>query len=316
MKPLRVFWKITKWSGLAILLGTLILSAVYLYPVLPDPEPGFLVRKGHIVNVQTTREWQQFDNHFQELTLASDSGLQVEISVRRPSRHSSPRPLVIILGGYGTGRHATELISTPQDVVIASLTYPYSGDKRMSGIGLLENIPHIQQAMLDITPAILLSLDYLYQQDYVDQQQVELAGVSLGAFFVAIPAALDKRIRRVWFVQGAGDPETIFDYRMVHRIESPWWRRQVASLIALLGNVHHLTPERWVSRIPPRQVVAINSRQDTTFPVSSVKALHDAIQTPREIIWLEGEHVMPSRQNVVKQLTDLVLARVKLGIQK
>lgn len=314
MNLLRVFWQISKWTGLAILLCILILSAVYLYPVLPDPEPGFLARKGNIANIQTTREWQQFNNHFQELTLTSDSGLQVQISVRRPSPHSAPRPLVMILGGYGTGRHATELINTPQDVVIASLSYPYAGDKRMSGIGLLENIPHIQQAMLDITPAILLSLDYLLQQDYVDQRQVELAGVSLGAFFVAIPAALDQRIRRVWFVQGAGDPETIFDYRMMHRIESPWWRHQVAALIALIGNVHHLTPERWVSRIPPRQVVAINSRQDTTFPVSSVQALHDAIQMPCEIIWLEGEHVMPSRQNVVKQLTDIVLARVKQGI--
>jgi len=315
MKPLRFFWRITKWTGLAFLLAVLILSGVYLYPVLSDPEPGFLARKGKISNIQATREWQQFGDRFQELTLTSDTGLQVEVSIRRSAHHSTPRPLVIILGGYGTGRHATELITTPQDVVIASLSYPYAGDRRMSGIGLLENIPHIQQAMLDITPAILLTLDYLLEQNYVDDRRVELAGVSLGAFFVAIPGALDKRIRRVWFVQGAGDPQSIFAYRLQKRIDSPWMRDQVAALIALVGNVHYLTPEHWVGRIAPRQVVAINSRQDTSFPAASVKALHDALQAPREIIWLEGEHVMPSRQNVVKQLTDLVLSRVKEEIR-
>ena len=315
MKPLRAFWQISKYTGMAFLLAILILSVVYLYPVLPDPEPGFLARKGNIANVQTTREWQQFDNHFQELTLTSDSGLQVEISVRRPSTHSASRPLIIILGGYGTGRHATELIDTPQDMVIASLSYPYGGDNRMTGIGLLLNIPHIQQAMLDITPAILLTLEYLLQQDYVDKQQVELAGVSLGAFFVPMAAVLDKRVQRLWLVQGAADPETIFAYRMQNSRKPKWWRNQLAGLLAIIGNVRHLTPELWLSKVSPRPVIVINSRQDVSFPQSSVKALHTALHDPYEIIWVEGEHVTPSRKSVIKQLTDIVLARMKHGIQ-
>ena len=314
MKPLRILWRTGKWAALVTLLGALILAGFYLYPVLQDPEPGFLLRKGELLGAQTTREWQQFENQFQELTLTSDSGLAVEVSIRRPIVMSSPRPLVLILGGYGTGRHATELIDTPQDAVIASLSYPYAGDRDMDGFGLMKNIPHIQQAMLDITPATLLTLDYLLQQDYVDKNQVELAGVSLGAFFIAIPGALDQRVQRVWFVQGAGDPQTLFAYRLQRSIESEWWRDQVASLIALLGNVHHLTPERWVGRISPRHVVAINSRQDVTFPSATVKVLHDAIKEPREIIWLEGEHIRPSRHSVVKQLTDVVLTHVKQGI--
>lgn len=290
------------------------LSAIYLIPVLPDPEAGFLPRKGVLIDTQTTREWQQFGDRFQEQTLTSDSGLQVQISIRRPARMTAPRPLVIILGGYGTGRHAAELIKTPQDIVLVSLSYPYSGDRTMTGIGLLKNIPHIQQAMLDITPAILLTLDYLLQQDYVDQRQVELVGISLGAFFVTIPAALDERVKRLWLVQGAGDPQAIFAYRLEKSLESAWWRNQLAGLIAIIGNVHHLTPERWLSRVAPRRVVIVNSRGDTTFPPAAVKSLHEATYEPREIIWLEGEHVKPSRQDVVLQLTDLVLTRIKQGI--
>jgi len=252
MQLLRFVRRTTKWFLLIFLLGFLCLVAIYLYPVLPNPEPDFLPRKGNLVETRMTREFERYAADFQDVTLVSDSGLQVEINVRRPQHSTGPRPVVVILGGYGTGRTATELIDSEQDVVIVSLNYPYHGDRRMKGIPLLINIPHVQQALFDITPATMLTLDYLLQQPYVDHKQVELVGVSLGAFFVAMPGAMDTRFTRVWFVQGSGDPQTLFAYRLRKNIDSPWLRNQIAGLIALIGNVHHLTPERWVGRISPR----------------------------------------------------------------
>jgi len=314
MNLLRIFRRIIKWAIAVSLLVFVSLAGFYLYPVIPDPEPDFLPRKGQLIDSRMTREFVRHNAVFQDYTLTSDSGLSVEVNIRRPRNFTKPRPLVIILGGYGTGRRATELVDSEQDAVIVSLNYPYEGDRRMEGISLLFNIPHVQQALFDIAPATMLTLDYLLQQPYVDHQQVELAGVSLGAFVAAIPGAMDTRVTRVWLVQGAGDPKALFAYRLEKSIGSPWWRDKVAGLIALIGNVHHLTPERWVGRISPRPVIAVNSRQDVTFPPGTVKALHDAIKEPREIIWIEGEHVRPSRHNVVRQLTDIVLSRVDQGM--
>lgn len=315
MKLLRILRQTIKWVFITALLGLIVLAGIFIFPVLSDPEPDFLPRKGNLIDTRVTREFVRYNAVFQDVTLVSDSGLQVEINVRRPQHGAGPWPVVVLLGGYGTGRTATELIDSEQDVVIVSLNYPYGGDRRRSGIPLLMNIPHVQQGELDVTPATMLTLDYLLQQPYVDAKRVELAGVSLGAFFVAIPGAIDTRFTRVWVVQGAGDPEALFAYRLEREIDSAWWRDKVAALIALIGNVHHLAPERWVGRISPRPVVVVNSRQDVTFPSATVKALHDAVREPREIIWIEGEHVKPSRHNVVRQLTDVMLARVKQGVK-
>jgi len=300
------------WLLLIAILGLLSLSLYYLIPVLPNPESDYLPRKGNLIDAKVTRSWRAYSNEFQEISLTSDSGLKVDISIRRPG--NSPRPVVFILGGYGTGRTAIELIHSEQNMVVVSLSYPYEGTRDVSGLGLLKNIPHIQQSELDVTPAILLTLDYLLQQDYVDKNQVELVGVSLGAFYIAPAAVLDKRVSRVWFVQGAGDPERFFAYVLKKNFESEWVRKRLATLIALIGNVHHLAPEHWIKRISPRPVIVINSRGDPTFPIESVLALHNSLGDPNEIIWLDGGHVKPSEAGIIKQLTDIVLERIEKGI--
>lgn len=292
-----------KWTFFTVLLLPVVIIGIYLYPVILDPERGFWQRKGELISNTQTRRWQQGAESYEEITLTSSSGLVVEITVRRPQRISGPLPLMILLGGYGTGRHAAELVSESYPLVMASLSYPYGGDRRMEGVALLCNVPHMQQALLDITPAVLLTLDYLLIRADVDAKQVELVGVSLGAFFAAMPGAIDKRFTRVWFMQGAGDPQTLFDYRLEKDIASPWWRDKVA-------NVHHLAPEHWVGRIAPRPVVVVNSRGDVAFPLRSVTALHTALGEPHEIIWLEGEHVRPSRHGVVQQLSELIISRI------
>lgn len=313
MNLLRLVWRIIKWLAAGTLLLLILVCGYYLYPVIPDPESRFVERKGQLASAQLTREKTQAGAIYKEYTLRSTSGLTVDISVRLPGSMNAPLPLVVLLGGYGTGRHATELITRPVDMVVASLSYPYGGDRRMQGVGLLKNIRHIQNAMLDITPATLLTLEFLLQQPYVDQHQIELVGVSLGAFFATIPAALDQRIHRLWLVQGAGDPKAIFAYRMESNIKSVWWRDKLAAVIALIANVHHLTPEYWTARVSPRPIVVINSRADPTFPEQSVKVLHQSLREPYEVIWLEGGHVKPSEKGIIKQLSDVVFERIASG---
>ena len=184
----------------------------------------------------------------------------------------------------------------------------------MQGPGLFGNILHVQQTLRDVTPAIMLTLDYLLQLEHVDPAQVELVGVSLGAFLAPPAAALDERITRTWLVQGAGDPGSIYAYQLRDRVAWDAWRRVSAGLLALLSDVHHLAPEYWVGRIAPRPVVVINSRQDRAFPAENVHVLHDALAEPYEIIWLEeGGHVRPDETAIIQQLSNIVLARITSG---
>ena len=298
------------WTSVFVVVVTIVLFAILILPVIPDPAPSFMTRKGELQEIHKTKEWQAQGSRFYELTLGSTTDLRVDLTVRVSIETNSPRPLVLLLGGFRTGRRAAQLFSETNGVIVAALSYPYQGDAKPRGFSLLLNIPKIQQALLDTAPAVMLALDYLIKQPYVASSQIELVGVSLGAFFVSIPGALDQRIRRVWLVHGAGDPAAIFEYRLNEKIAYQPLRRFTAKLIAILSCSHYLKPERWVGQISPRPVIVVNTYNDAAFPHSSVAVLHQSLNEPFEIIWTKGGHVNPSRMDIVQQLASLVLKRI------
>ena len=296
---------------MAVVITLLLLPPLWLiWPILSDPSDGFFERKGRLERVEVTREWQTADSRYQNLALHSSSGLAVEAMIRRPLDAAGPRPLVILLGGYGTGRRAAQLVTEPAGVVVASISYPYQGERDIDGLSLLWNLDEIQQAMFDITPAVLLMLDYLAGQPYVDKQRIELVGVSFGAFFVSIPGAMDERFNRVWLVQGAADPEAIYEYMLRDRISFDPLRIVAAKLVYFVTGSGYLKPERWVGRISPRPVVVINSHDDTSYPPASVAKLHAALREPYRIRWLEGEHVTPGRTEIVRKISNQIVSSI------
>jgi dienelactone hydrolase len=172
------------------------------------------------------------------------------------------------------------------------------------------DVRQYQQTERDTTPAVLLALDYLLAQSFVDQQQVELVGVSLGAFFVSMPAALDKRVTRTWLVHGAGEPEKVIAHKLKDRIKNDVLRKFVAWASARLLAVESFRPENWLSRISPRKLVFINARDDEQLPLTSVEALHRSASQPYDVIWTEGQHIDTGRAEVVQNMVNLIMDRV------
>jgi dienelactone hydrolase len=169
----------------------------------------------------------------------------------------------------------------------------------------------VQTALLDSAPAVMLAMDYLAQQPYVDARRVELVGGSLGAFLVSVPGALDPRFRRVWLIHGAGDPRGVFAHLLEPYIGFGPLRELAAQLLALVTASQHLRPEKWVGRVAPRPIIVVNARGDESLPPASVAALHQALPAGSEIIWTEGPHVRPGRKTVVEGLVALVAERLR-----
>lgn len=300
-----------KYFVLLFILLLLILVVYFFLPVFSDPSTSFFQRKGEIVNAIKTREWQEGNNKFIDLSLKSSSGLMVDLTVLIPKEANTPRPLSIVLAGYGTGRRAPELISDSKGIVIAAISYPYYGDTKINDISqFISNVKKIQKGVIDTAPAVLLALEYLIKQPYVNPEKIELVGVSFGAFLASTPAALDNRIKRVWLVQGAADPASIFEYYLQNSLLNKSLRRIAASLLEFVIAGHYLKPELWVGKISPRPVIVINTRYDPTFPKESVATLHQSLGQPNEVIWLKGLHVTPGRKGVIQQLADLVFTRM------
>jgi dienelactone hydrolase len=287
-----------------------VVAATLVGPVLRDPTAGFVDRKGHLADVEVRASTRQGSSIVTELRLVADTGLAVDLAVRVPDGPDRPRPAILILGGKETGREAARLGGDIGDVVVAALSYPFAGDPKVKDLQAVLQLPSIQRAVLDTVPAILLATDYLLEQPCIDANRLELVGVSLGAFLVSPAGVLDTRIRRVWIVHGAGNPAEVIDYGLRNDIRIRPLRRMIASLVNVLAAGHYLAPERWVGRISPRPVIAINATDDERLPRTSVDTLHAALKEPNEIVWVDGAHVQPNRPEVIDLLRTEILERV------
>ncbi|RKZ61233.1 MAG: hypothetical protein DRQ44_11980 [Gammaproteobacteria bacterium] len=305
------WFRLALWSVLAL---CVIVPCYLLWSVLPelsDPSNEFYQRRGLLQSVDIEREWQEGRSIFRRITLHSDSGLKVQITTRFPQKRSAQGyPLVLILGGQRTGRDAVHHVSQQQPIALAAISYPHCDNWAGEGIKRFD-VRQYQQTVRDTVPAVLLALDYLFAQESVDKQQVELVGVSLGAFFVSIPAALDQRVTRTWLVHGAGEPEKVIAHKLKGRIQNDWLRKVAAWAGARLIAVESLRPENWLWRISPRKLVFINAKDDEEIPFTSVEALHRSASQPYEVIWTEGQHINTSRTEVVQGLVDLIMQRVQ-----
>jgi pimeloyl-ACP methyl ester carboxylesterase len=279
-------------------------------PDLNDPSKEFYQRKGLLQSIDIESEWPDGDSIFRRVTLHSDSGLKVEMTTRSPQQRTEQSfPLVLILGGDRTGRDAVYQVPQQLPVVLAAISYPGHDQWVVEGVKRYD-VRQYQQTERDTPPAVLLALDYLLAQESVDRQQVELVGVSLGAFFVSMPAALDQRVTRTWLVHGAGEPEKVIEHKLKDQIRNALLRKIVAWTSARLLAVETLRPENWLWRISPRKLVFINARDDEAMPLSSVLALHRSASQPYEVIWTEGQHIDTGRDEVVQGLVDLIMDRV------
>jgi fermentation-respiration switch protein FrsA (DUF1100 family) len=291
-------------------------ALVGIWWVERDPTPRFLARRSRLVESVVERRERAGGHLVERLRLRASSGLEVELAVKRPvdgGTRPEPlrRPLVVLLGGLETGRDAVDLVADTRGTVIAALSYPYRDDPtKLHGPRVLLAVPAARAAILDTPPAILLALDHLLAQPYVDPRRVEFVGVSLGATFAVVAGALDPRCRRVWSVHGAGDLRLLIASGLRRTI--PWapLREEVAALAYLCGAGPSVAPERWVGRIAPRPFVMLNGRDDERLPRRAILALYDRAREPKELVWLAGPHVEPERRQVVEDLVDRVLRRV------
>ena len=305
------WFRVVLWSFLGLCIVVPCYLVWLVLPDLSDPSNEFYQRKGLLQSIDIEREWQDGNSIFRHITLNSNSGLKVKMTMRLPlERTEKGLPLVFILGGERTGRDAVHLVSQQQPVILAAISYPSHENWAREGVKLIDIRPY-QQTVRDTAPAVLLALDYLLAQESVDEQQVELVGVSLGAFFVGIPAALDKRVTRTWLVHGAGEPEKVIAHKLKERIKIVFLRKAMAWASARLIAVESMRPENWLWRVSPRKLVFINAKDDEELPLSSVIALHRSASQPYEVIWTEGQHINTGRTEVVQGLVNLIMHRVQ-----
>lgn len=299
--------------GLTVIV-VLVLVAGVTY-LMRDPVPRFLERRSAIAGVTPGTPVLAGESSIQPVRLSATSGLTVEIAVRRHRADTvtgQRLPLVVILDGNVTAPEAARLVGEKPGVIIATLAYPFTGDPLPRSLALFGQIPAIRNGIHDTPPAIMLALDYLLRQPGVDPNRVEAVGVSLGAPFITIAGALDRRVTRVWAIHGYAGSRAQLSARMRSALPSDPLRRAAAAVADGIIGGPRLAPEKWVSRIAPRRFIMINARDDDRMPREAVDALYQSAADPKEMIWMPGGRVRPGSLTL-QQLIDIVVARVRAG---
>jgi dienelactone hydrolase len=236
--------------------------------------------------------------------------------VKRPAPAARPdgapeprRPVVLILGGHQRGRDAAKLVPDTRGHVVAAMSYPYRGpDRRLSPLALLRRAPEIRRAAFATPTAVQLALDWLLAQPYADTTRVEAVGASLGAPFMAVAAANDRRVTRLWLVHAAGLHWELLKHNTRTLIPVRPLREAADRAVYTYMAGRRFSPDVWVGRVAPRPVVMINALDDERLPRRAVQALYDSARAPKRLIWLPGKHVQGNRPEVVRALVATILA--------
>ncbi len=252
----------------------------------------------------------------QTVHLESSSGLSVDMRVLRPADTAGRKvPLVLLLGGYRTGKDAVDLVGEPRGIAWAAIDYPYHGNQSLSEFwASVAAIPAIQRAFLDSPAAVSLALEWLLQQPWVDTTNLELVGVSLGVPFAATAGAVDKRFTRVWLMHGGGDNGTWVMHNARDLIANKALRYFVShgTLFLVYGN--SFDTKRRIPQIAPRPVIIVAADDDDFVPRISQEPLIEAAASPHvELIWTEGRHIGPRRQNELRQLLEIITSRLAVA---
>lgn len=247
------------------------------------------------------------DRHrVESVRLTSNTGLEVSFRVLRPDVESPPRPVLVVLGGHRTGSQAVTLFDEIGGLAFVALDYPYDGPASVSGPGEFAAIlPQIRQALLDIPPAISLTLDWLRERDWADGDEIAMAGVSLGVPFAATAAARDERLSGLMLVHGAADNRKWLELNLTRAFETEWLRPPMATLMHWLAYGPLFDTPEHVAAVSPRPVVIVGARGDHRTPAAQTRRLYAAAREPKTLYWTEGGHVNPAAGEIIDHLVQI-----------
>ena len=303
---MRIITKVLSALKYLVLAVVLIITLAFIWLCWESSQPRedwFSERQGQIDTVHAEQSVTKFGQLSESVRLISNSGLQVSFRVIRKVHTDAPLPVFLVLGGHRTGSDAVELFGDVRDRAVVGMDYPYGGQDKVNGlIGTARMIPLARQAILDTTPAVLLVLDWLEEQAWVDQKRIIVIGASLGVPFAASAAARDQRIRSIVLVHGAADNRLWLKVEVARRIDTEILHSPLATILYWLAYGPVLDTSENIAAVSPRPVLIIGAREDERTPYSQVELLFETAHEPKHLRWTDGKHIQSNRKEIIVEL--------------
>ncbi len=236
-------------------------------------------------------------------TLTDNLGRVVEGYLSFPDSAHGPLPVVLILGGHGTGARAVELVSLDRPAVLCGINYPDIPEYRVRLLKVPSLLFSLDSLVTVAAANAFTVIDYILSRPEVDPHRLTVLGASFGVPFAAI-AGLDSRVGGMALIYGGADMERIIEWNLRRRISSRPLRAAACYLLGTFSSPYE--PSHYLASFSPRPVLIVNGSEDTRIPRESARLLSNSAAPPKEVQWVSGGHIHPTNRKLIRQLTSAI----------
>ncbi len=223
-----------------------------------------------------------------------------------PAEGEGPFPAVLLIHGhhsskaYMIGRYAAELAS--RGIASLAIDLPLQGERKVEGEDyfpgdIRKTAETLKRSVIDARRA----LDWLETREEIDSGKMGVIGYSLGSWIATMAASADARLRAVALnVMGKGEPTAVVGSWEIMTEEHPVLSHRLEELgIDLsLHKFRGRLIEEWIASVSPRPILMLNGERDRIVSPDNARALFQAANEPKQIIWYDSSHVLPPQATV------------------
>lgn len=294
-------------TTLILLAAVLVLGVALWRYSTRDYRPVFSRTAGELIHVRDSTGFGRAEDGKQltEVTLVSDTGLEVRVRVRAVGERTGTRyPAALLVGGMRNGRMTVDVPLETENLILASVDYPYNGPMWPKGWQWMRYLMPLRRGFLETPPALLLAAQYLYTRDDVDPERVSIIGVSLGVPFAAATAATDRRLAGAALLHGGADIRRMAYY--AYADAGPSWVMNGLAVVTA-GLVAPLEPTKYAGEIAPRPTLVVIATDDKRVDPQSGDRLQRVVRQPKRVIWHDSGHVHRTQTAIVVELMEMTL---------
>jgi dienelactone hydrolase len=227
-----------------------------------------------------------------KLYFESRPGEQVPTLLTFPLQMKGKVPCIVFLHGIGQNKGILDNICAPFNkagFAMATFDQYMQGERKIQG-ALNSAVAFRQRPWKTVNDTRRL-IDYLSTHPDIDPDRIYLVGASYGAITGSTVTAFDKRIRAAVLIYGGGDIAKLLSAPMI--ADEVTKRHIPLGLLQGLGRflLGPSDPVQYVAQIAPRPILFQNGSGDRLVCPAAAKALQEAAQDPKEVIWYDSDHL-------------------------
>ena len=248
---------------------------------LPRPQHALAIDRTTLVY----RDRRRLEHIVFKTVALGEIGVMVSLPDPLPDRKL---PLVIVLGGLGSGEDNIGDLPDAGDNVIVGYDWPIP--LRFDDFRSLTHALGLYRAVMAIPAQVASAIDFLASQPWADDQRISLLGYSLGALAApAIEDVAERDGRNIgWTILAYGGAPFGELVAASPHVRPRWARPILASAVDVF--FHPLQPTEHLARLSG-QFLILEGRGDALIPESARARLRDAAPAPKTIVAFEGDHM-------------------------